>query len=358
MHFGLTISVLLHACLLVWAVFTIHSAPFKDSVPEPVEVAIISSDELVRLRQGDRNAKQLDAKPKEAPAKEPPKEEQVRKVQQAAAPPPPPKEEPPPPAKEQPKPEPPKAEPPKAEPKKDPIAEALAAKPPDPPPGPTPEELKQEEERLALERKAEEEKKQAEQKKLEEEKKKREAEAKKIEEEKKRKLAEAKKKADDEKKRREAEAKKKQFDAEKIAALLNKVPDKSAPTGAPEPQKPTNAKGPVAGAPEGRDTVLTASQRSLLGAMMKRAVSRCWNINSGLEGIDRIVVDVEIRLKPDGRLQAAPRVVSSGGGGLFADAANSAVRALVQCEPYDLPRDLYEGGWDHMVVTFDPQRMF
>jgi colicin import membrane protein len=50
--------------------------------------------------------------------------------------------------------------------------------------------------------------------------------------------------------------------------------------------------------------------------------------------------------------------MNSGAGPLFADAANSAVRALVQCEPYDLPMDLYQGGWDHMVVTFDPQRMF
>jgi colicin import membrane protein len=65
-----------------------------------------------------------------------------------------------------------------------------------------------------------------------------------------------------------------------------------------------------------------------------------------------------VRLRPDGRLIQEPRVINSGVGPLFADAANSAVRALVQCEPYDLPRDLYEGGWDHMVVTFDPQRMF
>ena len=91
---------------------------------------------------------------------------------------------------------------------------------------------------------------------------------------------------------------------------------------------------------------------------MKRAVSRCWNVNSGLEGIDRVVIEIEVRLRPDGRLQQAPRVVNAGSGPLFADAANSAIRALMQCEPYDLPEKFYEGGWDHMVVTFDPQRMF
>ena len=103
---------------------------------------------------------------------------------------------------------------------------------------------------------------------------------------------------------------------------------------------------------------MTASQRSLLGAMMKQAVSRCWNINSGLEGADKVIVDLEIRLGQDGRLNGQPVVVNSGRGAIFQDAVNSAIRALIQCEPYDLPQQFYKGGWDHMVITFDPQRMF
>jgi colicin import membrane protein len=30
----------------------------------------------------------------------------------------------------------------------------------------------------------------------------------------------------------------------------------------------------------------------------------------------------------------------------------------VQCAPYTLPPDKYEGGWEFMELTFDPQRMF
>jgi colicin import membrane protein len=347
-QFGLAVSIALHAGVLLWALLSIQSTrPFKLPEPEPVEVALVSADALVRLKQGDREAKQLEAQPKESAAKESPKKEAPKSKPQAAAPPPSAPEPPPP---EPAKPEPPKPpEPAKSEPQKDPIAEKLAALPPQaaPEPGPTPDEKKLLEEKLEQERKAEEARKQAEAKK-------------KAEEEKKRKLAEAKKKAEADKKRKEAEAKKKQFDAQRIAALLNKVPDKSLPpAGAPTPPvTTTKAKGPVAGAPEGRDNQLTASQRSLLGAMMKRAVSRCWNVNSGLDGADKVVVEVEVRLQPDGRLLQAPRVMNSGPGPLFADAADSAVRALVQCEPYDLPKDLYAGGWDHMVVTFDPNRMF
>jgi colicin import membrane protein len=352
-HFGLAVSIVLHLGVLAWALITIQTTPpFKLAESEPVEVALVSPDALVRLKQGDREAKQLEAQPKEGTTTEPPKKEAPMPKTQAAPPPPPAGESPPPEAA---RPEPPKPdlatlpEPLKIEPQKDRIAEKLAALPPQvaPEPGPTLDEKKVLEEKLALERKAEEARKQAEARK-------------KADEEKKRKLTEAKKKAAEEKKRKEAEAKKKQFDAQRIAALLNKVPDKSAPpTGAPTPPiVPTKAKGPVAGAPEGSDSQLTANQRSLLGAMMKRAVGRCWNVNSGLEGADKVVVEVEVRLRPDGRLLHEPRIINSSLGPLFADAANSAVRALVQCEPYDLPRDLYEGGWDHMVVTFDPQRMF
>ena len=170
--------------------------------------------------------------------------------------------------------------------------------------------------------------------------------------EKKRKLAEQQ--------RKERERKQKKFDSGKIAALLNKIPDANAPrSGSPDPNDDRNLpKGPQAGAPEGRDTRLTASQASLLAAMMKREVSRCWNINSGLAGIDRIVVDIEVKLNPDGRIKGQPKVANSGAGVLFQDAANNAMRALLQCEPYNLPKDLYKGGWDHMVVTFDPQKMF
>ena len=97
----------------------------------------------------------------------------------------------------------------------------------------------------------------------------------------------------------------------------------------------------------------------MLGLMMRQAVSRCWNINAGMSGVEQLVVRVEVRLNQDGQLMGEPRVVNSGSGPLFQDAVNSALRALIQCQPYaNLPRDLYRGGWEHMVVTFDPRQMF
>jgi colicin import membrane protein len=349
-HFGLAVSVALHVGVLVWALIGIQSTrPFKMPEPEPVEVALVSADALVRLKQGDRTAKQLEAQPQEGAAKETPKKEAPKPKPQAAAPPTAAEPQPAEPAKpEPPKPDPPKApEPVKTEPQKDPIAEKLAALPPPAPePGPTPDEKKLLEEKLEQERKAEEARKQAEAKK-------------KADEEKKRKVAEAKKKAEAEKKRKEAEAKKKQFDAQRIAALLNKVPDKSPPpAGTPTPPvTPTKAKGPVAGAPEGRDSQLTASQRSALLATLLSSVKRCWYINAGNDGANSLAPIVEFELNRDGSVRGLPRVANPSDSPQFQDAASSAIRAVVQCAPYNLPPEHYSD-WEFARLRFDPGRMF
>lgn len=344
MYVGITLSLTAHVLLLGWALVNFQATPpLKIAEPEPVEVALITPDDLVRLTKGDRSSKNLKTRfskqAEDTPVKKQAKKPVIKTVQPPAG-----------------------AEPPS--PKTDDIAKKLATLQP-----PKPKAAEKAVAELALKKAADEAKK----KKAEADKKKR----KKAEAEKKRKAAEAKRKKAAEKKkklakkrakerkrklaekrRRERQAKK--FDSGKISALLNKIPDAKAPTaGGQDPNADRKLpKGPQAGAPEGKDTRLTASQVSLLGAIMKREVARCWNINSGLEGIDRIVVEVEIKLKPDGRLKGQPRVVSRGRGALFQDAANNAMRALVQCEPYNLPKQFYKGGWDHMVVTFDPQKMF
>lgn len=350
MRKGLATSILLHVIVLAWALISIHSMPpLRLPEPEPVEVALVSPDAIVRLKQGERSAKQLEsaARPAEQSdlgKRETPKPKQV--VQPAAQPEPATQEI----AKAEPAPE------------KDPIAQKLEALPKEPEPvaGPTPEELQ-----LEQQRKAEEE-----QKRIEDEKKRKaDEERKRIAAEKKRKeelrkKQEAKRIADA--KKREEEKKKKidrLAEIERVLqnpALADRDPTKQAapPATTQVPSVPTKYKGPIAGAREGRDNTLTTSQQALLGTMIKDAVKRCWNINSGAEGANKIIVKVEVVLTPDGRLAKPPRVVNSGPGPLFADTANSAVRAIVQCEPYDFPSELYKGGWEEAVWTFDPQRMF
>ncbi len=347
MRFSLPVSALLHGGLIAWALVGLQEVkPFKPPEPEPVEVAMITEDGLTRLRQGDRNSKNLEAAPaKIAPPSQAVKETPKAKPPEPAPPPPPP---PPEPAKVEPPPPPPKPEPPKAaEPRKDEIA-ALALQ------AEAEAQAKAEAERKA----AEERKRQEELKRRQEAEKKRRDELKKKQDEQKR-LAELKRKADEAKKKQSEES----FEDLMQKALKDNDPRKRAPQpGGPQvAAAPSNVKGPLAGAPEGRDTKLTASEANLLGSLMKKQVARCWNISAGADGVDKIRIEVEVRLSPDGRIQGQPRVVSRGTGPLYADMADSAMRALIQCQApngYDLPKHLYKGGWDHMIVEFDPTRMF
>ncbi len=362
MRGGLATSVVLHAAILAWALFTIQAQrEMRLPDPEPIAVDLVNSSELTRLRQGARNAKQLEAQPKESPKTEPVKKEAPKPTPVAAAPPPPP-----PPAPEPPP-------PPKEEPKEEPKKEVASIPPPAPeppppaavPPVPAPDEQKKlddllkEQERQAEEQKKarSEQKKIEDQKRLEEERKQAELK-KKQEDEKKRKEAELKKKREEEKKRKEAEAKKKQFDAETIAALLNKVPDK----GGPRPSVPLDEqaksmnKGPVLGAPEGRDSQISASERAVLAQIIRACVQSKWNLSAGGEDAMNMVIKLRLQFRPDGTLSVAPQVTNPQNTPYFLAASEGAVRAAQACEPYSLPSEKYEA-WRDVLMTFSLRDM-
>jgi colicin import membrane protein len=343
---GLLTSFIGHALLLAYALFSIQRTP---QLPETVaiEATLITPAELTRLKQGNPDSKELEAKAKEEPKPEVSKKE-AEKPKPVTEPPPPP---PPPPE------EPMKTE--EAKPKEDAISQKLAALPA-PESGPTPQEKKLledklEEERQAAEKlkkeelkkeeelKTEEERKKAEAKKKEEEKKK--AEAKRKAEERKKKLAEAKRKAE--------EAKKKQFDPDRIAALIDKSPDKrGAPRTSTQPTKPTEYTGPTAGERQGTDTVLTAREQDMLKAMINSQLQPCAKMPGGGGGIDTPVVSVEFRLRQDGSLEGEPVLVAPQSSPLYNLAAEASIRAVKQCAPFQLPPDKY-GAWSRVTWEFD-----
>ena len=343
MYRGFFTSFVGHALLLAYALITIHRPPPELPTVIPIEATLVTPSELTRLKQGDPQSKHLEAKAKD---EEPPPEtfkKEAEKPKPVTAP--PPAAEPPPPA---PEPEPQKTETPPP-PKQDPIAEKLASAPPEPTPepGPTPDEKKLLEEKLEQERKAEEEKKKTEERKK--------AEAKKKAEEKKR--AEEKKKAEERKKKLAEEKRKRdqknKFDADKIAALLDKTPDKrGAPQTSTPPTRPTDYTGPTAGERQGNDTVLSAREQDLLLSMINRQLEPCARLPGGGGGPDTPIVNVRFQLNQDGSLNGEPVVVDRQNTPLFAIAADASVRAVKQCAPFQLPPDKY-GAWSTVTWAFD-----
>jgi colicin import membrane protein len=342
-QFGLAISLLLHTGLLAWAYLVMLSTPkLEPPEPEPITVALITPSELLRLKQGSETAKELEAKAKEEPSPAVSKQE-AEKPKPVEAPTPP--EEPKPPVEEA-KPAPPEAakpnEPPPPEPPKaDPIADKLAALPPEPAPGPSPEELK----KLEDDKKVEEEKKAEEKRKIEAKKKSDELK-KRIEQRKK--SAEAKKMAD---------AAKKSTTADRLAALLDKDPaKKGAPQSALPPTKDTTYTGPTAGARQGTDTVLSAREQDLLRGQISAQLRGCWQLPGGGGGIETTVVTLKWHLTSDGSLDGEPATQEPQSDPVYQIAAEAAIRAVKKCTPFSLPPEMYTS-WKTIIWEFDPREM-
>ena len=148
------------------------------------------------------------------------------------------------------------------------------------------------------------------------------------------------------------------FDADKIAALLNKIPDASdtdnLPKAQPAPkQKARSPVKPARGRASGRDAVMSANEIDAF----KAQVSRCWNPPVGGLGARSIRVKMRITFNKDGTLSRPPRLMNSGDGSFFQAAADSAIRAVWQCQPYNMPSAKFDQ-WGDMILNFDPREMF
>ena len=139
------------------------------------------------------------------------------------------------------------------------------------------------------------------------------------------------------------------FDQSKIAALLDKRdPTRQSITGAA-----LNSTASL-GAPTGHAATLSQSE---LDAMRARLAS-LWNVQPGVEHPEELYVTVRIRLNPDRRLAAPPQVISTGSSPRYQAAAEAAVRAVLQGQPYTMLRDETYDQWKYMDIDFDPKQMF
>jgi colicin import membrane protein len=91
---------------------------------------------------------------------------------------------------------------------------------------------------------------------------------------------------------------------------------------------------------------------------LRQRLGGCWSVPAGVDDPNALKVSVRFRLDRSGSLDGRPEVVrggaSSGPGRI---AAESAVRAVQKCEPFNLPADKYDT-WAEIVVNFDPTDMF
>jgi hypothetical protein len=154
------------------------------------------------------------------------------------------------------------------------------------------------------------------------------------------------------------------FNADRIAALLDKKikekPRKRLPP-EPEAQKVAALSAPPQVAPRRLATqALTLSEKDAI----RLQIERCWSVPAGARDAENLRVKIRIYLNPDGSLRQPPEIVDSArmerpGEEFYRSAAESARRAVLnpRCSPLqNLPVSKYER-WREIELTFDPKEM-
>lgn len=93
---------------------------------------------------------------------------------------------------------------------------------------------------------------------------------------------------------------------------------------------------------------------------MKQRIKQCWNVGAfaGMRDSNKLVVKLRLTLFQDGTVnQVTVEEQGRMNDPLFRVAAETAIRAVRQCSPFDkLPPDKYNS-WKEMTMSFDPSEM-
>jgi hypothetical protein len=132
------------------------------------------------------------------------------------------------------------------------------------------------------------------------------------------------------------------FDQSKIAALIDKRdPARHAVTG-----ETLNSNASL-GLSKGR----ASDNSATWGSMFRRQVENCWKKPYGGIEQERPEVAFNIRLKKDGTLEAMPVPDGTPSTPYARAYSDSALRAIIQCQPYNLPAQFFEE-WKAFVPVF------
>jgi outer membrane biosynthesis protein TonB len=136
------------------------------------------------------------------------------------------------------------------------------------------------------------------------------------------------------------------FDPRKVAALLDKR-DSQRLAAAGTTLNSTASLGAAPGA-------AARISQTELDALRARLMS-LWNPPAGARNVEELIVQVRVRLDPDGSVVGAPRVLNTGGSLLFQAARDSALRAVYRGQPFDMLSPATYEVWKEMDITFDPR---
>ena len=147
----------------------------------------------------------------------------------------------------------------------------------------------------------------------------------------------------------------KKFDADKLAALLDRRLKQRQPEPTPQPAPsaaPTQQRSPTQ---SNLQEPMTISELDAI----RQQFERCWSPPVGAKDAANLIVRIRVLLNPDGSLRAPPELIdrSRMNDDFWRAAADSALRAVHRCAPLrNLPPGKYER-WREIELTFNPRDM-
>jgi len=181
-----------------------------------------------------------------------------------------------------------------------------------------------------------------------------------------------------------AKAKAPDYKPDKIAELLKKDAAKQPPKTETKPAPDTPAKNTpkfdatkVAELLDHRDTrrqVASAdalNSQAALGAAagaaaqlsqdeinaLRARISSCWSPPPGIDATSKVIVSLRILLKPNGSLAQQPALVEATPSPLGPPLAESAMRAVLSCQPFTMLRPEHYEQWKDLQLDFNPKEL-
>jgi colicin import membrane protein len=139
------------------------------------------------------------------------------------------------------------------------------------------------------------------------------------------------------------------YDPKAIEALLDK---RDATRVASAGEVPNNT--PSLGLANGQSTQISQSELDAF----RRRLSECWTPPAGVDRNTNMQVVVRVLFNADGSVARAPIVVSGPASALGPAMAESATRAILRCQPFQMLKPEHYAQWKDIEITFDPREMF
>jgi hypothetical protein len=139
------------------------------------------------------------------------------------------------------------------------------------------------------------------------------------------------------------------FDANQVAQLL----DQRAPQRQLAAASQINDVATLGAATGAQSAQLSQSEIDAL----KARLSQCWNPPAGITASTNIYVSLRVLMRQDGSLAAPPVVVEGSPSALGPALAESAKRALLQCQPFTMLRPEHYDQWKDLQLDFNPHEL-